>query len=140
MVIVTVVIQLLENLLLVPRVMGKSVGVSPIVAMLALVTFASLLGLAGAVLAMPIAAVIQILLDRYVLKPGVFENPLPAGRDSLTALRMEIKELTLDIRKQVRDKEHQADPENDMVEDVIEEIAIELDRLLEQSPEEGQAS
>ena len=62
-----VVIQQSENYLLVPRIMDRSVGVNAVVTLLAIAGFSALEGLAGAVLAIPMAAIIQLLLDRYVL-------------------------------------------------------------------------
>ena len=77
----TAIIQGLENYLLVPRIMGASVGVNPIITLLALATFASLLGLPGALLAIPSAAIIQLLLDRFVLSPNQNGWSALAGRD-----------------------------------------------------------
>lgn len=56
-IVATVVIQQLENSLLVPRIMSKAVGVNPFVTLLALFAFSSLFGLAGALMAIPIAAI-----------------------------------------------------------------------------------
>ena len=80
-IVATVVIQQLENNLLVPRVMRKTVGVNPFVSLLALFAFSSLLGLAGALMAIPMAALVQILLDRFVFGPAAIEPELSAGRD-----------------------------------------------------------
>ena len=63
----TIVIQQAEGHLLVPRVMDKAVGVSPVVTILAILAFSTLFGLPGAVLAIPLAALIQILLNYAVL-------------------------------------------------------------------------
>ncbi len=65
-----VVIQQLENNLLVPRVMGRTVGVNPIVSILAIGAFSLLFGIGGAILAVPVAAVMQVALDRFI-----FSNP-----------------------------------------------------------------
>jgi predicted PurR-regulated permease PerM len=63
-VVATVIIQLLENNLLVPRIMRKAVGVNPFVSLLAISAFSSLFGIAGALMAIPFAAIIQLLLNR----------------------------------------------------------------------------
>jgi predicted PurR-regulated permease PerM len=130
------IIQLVENTFLVPRIMGRSTGVNPIVSLLALVTFSALMGVAGALLAIPIAAVIQLLLDRFVLEPGALDAPVPPGRDAISALRMEVNELSVDIRKHVREKEDEINDEADRLEDEIESLADQLDHLLEQSQQE----
>jgi predicted PurR-regulated permease PerM len=60
-------LQFLENNLLVPHVMRKTVGVNPVITLLAIVAFGSLFGFAGLMLAIPMAAVVQILLERSLL-------------------------------------------------------------------------
>ncbi len=62
-------LQLAENYVLVPRMMGRTVGVSPLVTLLAIAAFGSTLGVAGAVLAIPIAAIVQLLLYRFCWGP-----------------------------------------------------------------------
>jgi predicted PurR-regulated permease PerM len=57
-IVATIVIQQLENSLLVPRVMRKAVGVNPFVTLLAIFAFSSLFGIAGALMAIPMAAII----------------------------------------------------------------------------------
>lgn len=52
------VVQGLESLLITPRVLGRSVGVHPALALLALLAFGGLFGLPGLVLAVPLAAVV----------------------------------------------------------------------------------
>ena len=68
-----VLMQQAEGYLLVPRIMDKSVGVHPLVTLLAIAAFGSVLGLAGAILAIPLAAIIQVLLNRYLLGPAAAE-------------------------------------------------------------------
>ena len=126
------VIQLLENTLFGPRIMDKSVGVNPILTLLALATFTSLLGIPGALLAVPIAAVFQLLLEKFLIQASVSEEEMPEGRDTLSALRLEAKELSSDVRKQIREKDGNEPQESDQMEDTIEEIAEELDRILSQ--------
>ena len=68
-----VLMQQAEGYLLVPRIMDKSVGVHPLVTLLAIAAFGSVFGLAGAILAIPLAAIIQVLLNRYLLGPAAAE-------------------------------------------------------------------
>ena len=67
-VVATVIIQMMENGFLVPRIMKDSMGVNPILALLSLIAFTSVFGFAGALLALPLAAIIQLLVSRAVLK------------------------------------------------------------------------
>jgi len=53
--------QQLENHVLVPRVMSRQVGVSPVTVIVALLIGGKLLGIVGAILAVPTAAIVQVL-------------------------------------------------------------------------------
>src|SRR5262245_18883836 len=55
-VLAAIFLQLFENYVLVPRVMVRTVGTSPLVTLLPITAFASVLGIAGAILAIPLAA------------------------------------------------------------------------------------
>jgi predicted PurR-regulated permease PerM len=138
-IVASLIIQELENHLLVPRVMNRSVGVNSLVTLLALVAFTSLLGLMGAILAIPLAAIIQLLIDRFVLTPVQTEVQSTTGRDQLSRLRYEAQVLTLDVRKQLRENEH-IDSSEQAVVDELEAIATELDQLLSQSEQVEEAA
>jgi predicted PurR-regulated permease PerM len=129
-VVATTVIQVIENYVLVPRVMDRSVGVNPLVTILAITAFGAAMGVVGALLAIPIAALAQLFLNRYLLDPDAGRPPAPSGRDELSALRYEAQHLALDIRQQVRHKEERAGASIDAIEDEIEALAQDLDRLL----------
>ena len=58
-----VAIQQLENYLVVPRVMSQAVSLSPLVVLVALMVGAELLGPSGAVLAVPLAATLAVVVD-----------------------------------------------------------------------------
>lgn len=62
-------IQQVENLVLVPRVMGKKVSVSPLAVFVAFMAGASLLGIVGAIMAIPAAAIIQVVFEESMIKP-----------------------------------------------------------------------
>ena len=61
-----VVQQQIENHLLVPKVMARQVGISPVVVITALLIGGSLLGIVGAILAVPTAAILQVLFEELV--------------------------------------------------------------------------
>lgn len=126
----TVIIQQLENNLLVPRVMKRTIGISPLVTLLALLAFGSLYGILGAIVALPLAAILQLLLDRYVQATGTGPGPLEMGRDRLSLLRLETHQLVQDLRGQVRTKDSVPSQLTDAVEDELEAIAIDLESYL----------
>jgi len=134
-IVATLVIQQIENSLLVPRVMRKAVGVNPFVSLLAIFAFSSLFGIAGALMAIPIAAIIQLLLDRFVFHPGMMESEVSTGRDYASRLRYEAQDLAQDLRKQARLKKEGSErwlKQTDHVMDEIEAITTDLDSLLAQ--------
>ena len=134
-VVATVVIQQVENSVLVPRVMRKAVGVNPFVSLLAIFAFNSLFGIAGALMAIPIAAILQLILDRFVFQPGTQETEITTGRDYASRLRYEAQDLAQDLRKQARLKKGGSVlivKQIDNVMDEIEAITTDLDSLLAQ--------
>ncbi len=132
----TIVIQVLENNLLAPRVMQKTVGVNPIVTILSITGFGFLFGFTGLLMAIPLAAILQVIIDRSLFRPVESEVKPPEGRDRLSKLSYDIHEIVQDVRKRVRRKESGTQDENsDEIEDAIESIANDLDELLSQSIE-----
>ncbi len=140
----TIVIQQVENSLLVPRIMRKAVGVNPFVSLLAIFAFNSLFGIAGALMAIPIAAIIQLLLDQFVFHPGTMEAEVSAGRDYASRLRYEAQGLAQDLRKQARLNQGGPDRsvmiQTDQLMDEIEVITTDLDLLLAQANSSGAPS
>jgi predicted PurR-regulated permease PerM len=62
--IVTVIIQFIENNVLVPIVMRNSIGLSPLIVTVSLLIGGAAGGLLGAVVAVPVAAAIEVILGR----------------------------------------------------------------------------
>jgi predicted PurR-regulated permease PerM len=58
--------QQVENHLLVPKIMQRQVGVSPVIVITALLVGGSLLGIIGAVLAVPTAAIVQVVMQELL--------------------------------------------------------------------------
>lgn len=135
-IVATIVIQQLENSLLVPRIMNKAVGVNPFVTLLALFAFSSLFGIAGALMAIPIAAITQLALDHFVFHQVTVEMEPTEGRDYASRLRYETQDLVQDLRKQARNKKRGSETKITQIEEVMDEIetiAANLDTLLAQT-------
>ena len=68
-IVVFIVVQLIEGYYLTPKIIGESVGLSPLVVMIALLVGASLMGIWGMFLAIPITAILSVIgtdwLKRY---------------------------------------------------------------------------
>lgn len=134
-IVASLVIQQVENSLLVPRVMRKAVGINPFVSLLAIFAFSSMFGVVGALMAIPIAAILQLLLDRFVFHPGAKELEVFDGRDYASRLRYEAQDLAQDLRKQARFEKEGSDfhvQQIDHLLDEIETITTDLDSLLAQ--------
>lgn len=129
-VIATAIFQGLENNFIVPRVMNRAVGINPVASLLAFIAFGSIFGFVGALLAIPLAAVIQLTLNRFLFKAPLTEQQPPVGRDRFSTLRYEAQDLAQDVRKQVRDKETELDERTDALEDSVEALVQDLDSIL----------
>ena len=61
--------QQIENHVLVPKVMERQVGVSAGIVIIALLLGGSLLGIVGAILAVPTAAILQVVFREFIVEP-----------------------------------------------------------------------
>ncbi|MCA9880593.1 MAG: AI-2E family transporter [Thermomicrobiales bacterium] len=59
-------LQLAENTVLVPRIMRGAVGLTPLTVFIAILAGTEFAGIPGALLAIPVSAVIQVLLSNYI--------------------------------------------------------------------------
>jgi predicted PurR-regulated permease PerM len=67
--------QQLENHILVPKIMSRQVGVSPVTVIVSLLIGGSLLGVVGAILAVPTAAILQVVASEiFSEKPAKLEK------------------------------------------------------------------
>ncbi|HET7011248.1 MAG TPA: AI-2E family transporter [Anaerolineales bacterium] len=136
-VLATLAIQAFENTFLVPRVMRRAVGVNPFVSLLSLAALGSLFGIWGALLAIPTAAVLQLVVARFFLAPQAAAGQVPDGRDPLSVLQVDTRDLVEDVRKQTRSNLSRQEEPSDEIEHALEEIAENLDAVISQvtSPE-----
>jgi len=84
-------------------------------------------------MAIPIAAIIQILLDHFIFNPSTIEPDIPGERDLVNRLRYEAQDLAQDLRKQGRITTEGSEDnlkQIDQVMDEIEAITTDLDELL----------
>jgi len=61
-------VQQLENYVLVPKIMQKSAGVSPLLVLISITIGAKLMGIAGIIVAVPFVIILQVLIKEYFVK------------------------------------------------------------------------
>jgi predicted PurR-regulated permease PerM len=126
----TAIIQLLENYILVPRVMNRAVGVHPFLTLISLAVFYSILGIGGALLAVPMAAIFQFLINRFVFLPLQEPSLATNGRDYGSYLQLQAREITRDLRRQNSQLDDDIEPASPFQEQ-IEAVADELVQILQ---------
>jgi predicted PurR-regulated permease PerM len=72
-----IVYQQLENYLIAPRVMRNTVDLSPVAALLVALIGGTVLGLVGAIMAIPVAAAVKVVMSQAV---ATMHEPQPQGR------------------------------------------------------------
>ncbi len=65
---VFVIVQMIQDLVLVPLIMGNVIGMNPAIMLLSLSVWGSLLGVAGMIIALPLTTVMISYYKRYVLE------------------------------------------------------------------------
>src|SRR5687768_620252 len=147
--IATGLIQMMENVLLVPRMINNSMGVNPIIILLSLVAFGSVFGFAGALLALPFAAIFQLILDRILNPPESSTGQFSEKEADVLSLIDESKRLmhifdetasssnNASASDSSKGKDFNEIPESDQLE--IKAIAQELGEVLQKLKDEGQA-
>lgn len=137
-VVATTVIQLLENAVLVPRIMRHSMGVNPIIVLLSLIAFSSVFGFVGALLALPLAAIIQLLVGRVVLTAAESAKRAQDKETDVQSLIDESQQLMQAIYETSnQNASFQEMPESDRLE--IYSLTERLNQLLRQIQKEGEA-
>jgi predicted PurR-regulated permease PerM len=66
--VLAVVLQKVENFVIVPRLMSRKVAISPLAVFIAFMIGGALLGIVGALLAVPVAAIVQVGFDEVFVK------------------------------------------------------------------------
>jgi AI-2E family transporter len=93
-----VLLQLVENNVLIPRIMHHAVGVSALVGLLAVLAFGTLYGIVGVLIAIPMTAVIQVLLDTLVVNA----EPVAASDDLFGTPWVDLRARVRALRQQAR--------------------------------------
>ena len=67
---VMIVVQLIQDLILTPRIMGKGMGLRPAIILLSLSAWGTLLGFLGLIIALPLTVILQSYYRRFILMEG----------------------------------------------------------------------
>lgn len=139
--VISLVIHQLEANVFGPRVMKRTLGMRPLVTLVAMTAFGTLFGILGALIAVPLTAIIQMLLDRYLLS-NTPQTEATGERDRIGLLRYQTMELVEDIRKVLRQREGEPTESapGEHLEDTLETIALDLDKLLGNARNGAEAS
>lgn len=97
-----VLLQLIESNVLIPRIMHRAVGVSALVGLLAILAFGTLYGILGVLIAIPMTAVIQVLLDTMVVNAEPVAEPAGLVGSPWEDLRARIRALRQQARVRLR--------------------------------------
>jgi predicted PurR-regulated permease PerM len=130
------IIQQSESAYFTPRVMKEAAGVNPLITLLALTAFAGLFGVLGAILAIPLAMVVQLVVEEALRSQEESTVEPPMQRSKVSLLRYSAQELIQDVHKQLRQKETPTTAIDDHVEDSIEAITDDLVNILSKVEEE----
>ena len=84
-VIVFVVVQLIQDMLLVPRIMGKITGLNPAIILLSLSVWGSLMGMLGMIIALPLTTLMLSYYQRFIINKEDIRQYHSSGNQSLTS-------------------------------------------------------
>jgi predicted PurR-regulated permease PerM len=81
-------VQIIENNIIGPLIMGRAVGLHPLAILISLLVGGMMFGMVGVILAIPVAACLNILLKEWFMDPER-RRERRAAHDAAAALRME---------------------------------------------------
>lgn len=88
-----ILIQAFEDLVLIPKIMGKAMGMNPAVILLSLSVWGALLGIAGMIIALPITTIIVSYYKRFILgTESFFEPEKPVKTKARKKTKKELKD------------------------------------------------
>jgi len=71
---VFIVVQLIIDFIVTPKVMGKAMGLNPAILLLSLSVWGALLGFIGLIIALPLTTLIMAYYQRYITKEKIVEE------------------------------------------------------------------
>jgi predicted PurR-regulated permease PerM len=114
------VVQLLESNLLVPRIMHGAVGTSALIGLFAVLAFGTLYGIMGVFIAIPIAAVVQVIVDRLVINGEPDLAAATMNAPQVDALLARVRQLRQQARTRLRARETRMGFDPDSADHVVD--------------------
>lgn len=95
---VFVIVQIITDMVLTPKIMGKAMGLNPAVILLSLSVWGALLGFLGLIIALPLSTLIIAYYQRYITKEN--EDDLSAAVDEDCSDQVEtVPDMPVDNKK-----------------------------------------
>ncbi|MDY6206511.1 AI-2E family transporter [Bacteroides heparinolyticus] len=69
------IVQVINDMIVVPRIMGKSMGLNPAILLLSLSVWGALLGFIGLIIALPLTTILIAYWQRYITREHLVEPP-----------------------------------------------------------------
>jgi predicted PurR-regulated permease PerM len=127
----TVFLQAVENNLLIPRIMSQATGVSALVGIFAILAFGTLYGVLGVFIAIPVMAVGQVLLDRFLLDATPQPETPALQAEPLAVLRNRVKTLQQRGRARLRGRDTRMGIDPDSADHVIDAVDQQIEAAIE---------
>lgn len=81
---VYVIVQIIQDLFLVPRIMGKTMGLNPAIILLSLSIWGALFGFIGLIIALPLTTLLLSYYNRYVLGINITKTSRKRAKRQIT--------------------------------------------------------
>jgi predicted PurR-regulated permease PerM len=117
-----VLLQFIESNVLIPRIMNRTVGVSALVGLLAILAFGTLYGILGVLIAIPMTAVIQVLLDTMVVNAEPVAEPAGLVGSPWEDLRARVRALRQQARVRLRTRTSRMGIDPTMADHVVDAV------------------
>lgn len=93
---VYVVVQIIQDFFLTPKIMGKAMGLNPALILLSLSVWGSLLGLIGLIIALPATTLLLSYYNEYIIGRNENDGDTPAEAEAAAETVKELEESPLD--------------------------------------------
>ncbi len=64
------IVQVIQDMVLTPKIMGKAMGLNPAIILLSLSVWGTLMGLIGLIIALPLTTLLLAYYDKYIIRPS----------------------------------------------------------------------